>query len=215
MTTTSASAFDSASHALTAELLPRLRHGDRGAFPALYERVQQRVERLAEAVVRRRGSPDGFRDQDDLLNGVWNEIHRQPERELSGVLNSDDLLSRLSVRLFDRWIKHRRRALAWKRGGGRIQAASQYEGSDSADLLEQKPARGSAEFDSEVALVLDDLFPTASEPRVIVERLLAGHTQAEIGAMLGLSRHALGRRIRNEIAPLVARLLADERRPDV
>ena len=194
--------------------LERLQAGqlDRVAVESVFQRVHAEALKIARAQHRRRGSPDGVAGASDLANSQAARIWENAAAELRNVATTDDLRRVLHRMLLDRWIERRRKQQRRKRGGGKVVAVSQLAKDSQAGPFEDV-AGLSPPDEAETALDLADLlktFPASGQERSILELLIAGHTQAEIGQQLKLSRDAVGRRIRQTIAPAVARLLKPE-----
>lgn len=219
MTHQTSSSSDSQPSGLT-EVLKDL-HGealDSASLNRLAKRIHAEALQIARQRHRRRGSPDGVTGASDLANSAaGNLVAHDPRSELENVLTTDDLRKLLHRKLRNRWIDRRRRALAEKRGGGKVRQASQIaqDGDSESDILIEHerdiikltPPTTAEEVTADVADFLG-LFEPDSNERRIVELLLmsAGElTQAEIGERIGLSRDAVGRRIRTVIRPTLER----------
>lgn len=208
------SEFEDSSHVMTRDLLPRLANGDGDAFVAFYHRVCGQAERIAAGIIHRRGSPDGFRDADDLLNSLWAAVVADAGTLFSDIASTEDFLQHFARWILDRWILYRRRALARKRGGGHVIAASQLVpvsacSVEADDICEFGVPLRSESASQEVRHLVHaalESFPLASAEHQILHGMLDGKTHEAIGAELGLSRDAVGRKVRGTIRLALKRL---------
>jgi len=200
------------------ELLSDARRGDPAALDALCRRIQTELAEIARAVLRRRGgSPDGgVHGESDLAQSVAVLILNRPAAKLADVHTSEQLRARLYRLFHDRWIERRRAATRQKRGGGKVRQASQLgrpEDSSPLNVADRGFGAMPAPTTAEVAADMQDVlgaFASGSEVQRILLMLMEGCTQQEIGDALGLSRDAVGRRIRQTIAPTLARIMKPE-----
>ena len=170
----------------------------------LTEAICQNLAEIARVIRRQRGTADrALNGESDLAQSVAAEIQADPIGRLSGVYTVEELRGRLYSLLFQKWVEHQRRALAEKRGSGRVQQASQLGNPDDSSPLHvaergygnlDRPTSASVQID--VAMMLSTFAPE-SERRKILSWLLEGWTQEQIGEQLGLSRDAVGRRVRS------------------
>ena len=192
--------------------LVRLQAGrlDPDAEESLFQWLHTEALRIARAQHQRRGSPDGIAGASDLANSQLADIWKAPEVELQNVATTDDFRRVLQRMLLDRWIDRRRRAQAAKRGGGKVVPASQLtRESDSGPLPAALAPPDESEFQVDLAEI-SNLFPPDGVECRILKLLVEGCTQAEIGRQVGLSRDAVGRRIRQTIVPMLTRLWKGE-----
>lgn len=205
------------SHGLSERLLSDARHGDRAALDELCRRMATDMVAIARAVQRRQGgSPDGgVNGESDLVQSVAAQIVAGPYKELADVFTNEQLRGRLFQLLLEKWIDKVRHATRLKRGGGRVHQASQFGDSSASSPLDV-PQRGFGERSepqhSEVAELVGQMlgvFKPGSERQRILLMTLAGLTQEEIGRELGLSRDAVGRRVRNSIIPQLQNRFTD------
>ena len=177
---------------------------------ALCQKIAGELQAIARAVYRQRGgSPDGVCHESDLAQSVALRIVQNPQHELSAIATTDELRGRLYQLLYERWIERRRAALAQKRGGGLVRVASQIGLDDESQLLANEPAPEGAELNTDL-LDLLSVFPVGSERGRILAWLLEGRTHEEIAGELGLSRDAVGRRVRDSLIPELKSRLASE-----
>jgi RNA polymerase sigma factor (sigma-70 family) len=195
------------SKSLPQRWLNQVRANDPTAWPQLIEYIRDVLAQVAQGIARRRGgSPDGFADASDLAQSVVIRVLKNPQAELNGVETSDELRGRLYQMLIARWIDRRRKEHADKRGGGRVIAASQMGDSNAPSPLDLSETPTERET-TDLMLDLLEPFEPGSQMRQIVELLLAGYKQNDIAESLGLSRDAVGRRIRGTIVPTLQRRL--------
>ncbi|MCA9038163.1 MAG: helix-turn-helix domain-containing protein [Planctomycetaceae bacterium] len=195
-------------HPDTQAVLAEVQNGQGDALHLLALKACEYLADIASAVHRRMGSPDhGVNGESDLAQSVAASIIASPQAHLNEIYTADDLRARLYKLLYCKWVDKRRRAAAAKRGGGQHVQASQAEDAERPGILDIA-ARGYGEFPpatpAELSVELQeilDTFPIESERRRIVTLLLEGWTQQEIADNLNLSRDAVGRRVRQSIAP--------------
>lgn len=190
---------------------------DSASLDRLAKQIHAEALRIARDQHRRRGSPDGVAGASDLANSEVVEILAGdgPREGLENVLTSDDLRHVLHRKLADRWIERRRKALAKKRGGGKVRQASQVGDPDDSSPLNVAD-HGFGDFPepttAEVAADLHDVlgvFEPGSERQRILLLTLDGLTQQDIAKELGLSRDAVGRRLRESIVPTLRALFSE------
>jgi hypothetical protein len=172
----------------------------------LAKKLYDEAMKIATAQQHRFGSPDGVAGASDLANSRVAAIMTGPDRELGEIDTASELERALYRMLADSWIGRRRKAAAAKRGGGMKRAISTTNSDSDLDYLPAAPT-----YD-ELAIGLEEvlgIFLDESEELSIVNGLVAGMTQEEIGNLIGLSRDAVGRRIRNNIAPKLREHYAD------
>jgi DNA-directed RNA polymerase specialized sigma24 family protein len=207
------------SHGLSERLLFDARHGDQKAMAELNNRIRTDMVAFARAVHRRQGgSPDGgVNGESDLVQGVAAQILAQPDKELADVFTIEQLRGRLFTMLHEKWVDQHRHNTRKKRGGGRVHAASQVGDSDNSSPLNVQhrgfgePSEPQQEDIAELVDQMLGVFEPGSERQRILLMTLAGLPQEEIGRELGLSRDAVGRRVRNSIiAPLRRRFVEDQ-----
>lgn len=206
---------------LSAAWLSDARHGDPEALAQLWRRIHSELAGIARAVQRRKGgSPDGgVNGESDLVQSVAIQILANPQEKLADVFTTGHLRGRLYVLLTRSWIRRLRWATAEIHGGGNVRQASQMGSSDDSSPLDvagcgcddiTTPTEDDA---AELVKQMLSVFEPGSERQRILLMTLAGLTQEEIGQELGLSRDAVGRRVRDSIVPTLQRKLADTDTP--
>lgn len=178
--------------------------GNSDALHVLAGKACERLHEIARVVAYGLGSPNGgVNGESDLAQSVAGDILKNPGGRLSNIYTSEDLQGRLHKLLYEKWIHRRRAATTQKRGGGNVAQATQVGGEDDESPLDAA-TRGYGEFTpataAEVAADVNeilDTFKPDSQRRQILELLFHGNTQEEIAKATGLSRDAVGRRIRS------------------
>lgn len=179
-------------------------NGEPDALQRLAAKACGRLREIAGAVTRGLGSPDrGINGESDLAQSVAGDIIENPGGRLSDVYTSDDLNARLHKLLYEKWVTRCRAANTLKRGAGMVVQATQVGQPDAESPLDIG-VRGYGEFTpatpSEVAVDVKGILETFkpdSQRRQILELVMNDCTQEEIGRSVGLSRDAVGRRIRS------------------
>jgi DNA-directed RNA polymerase specialized sigma24 family protein len=196
---------------ITSQLLSDARNGDPAALEQFCLALHAELTGIARAVQRLKGgSPDGVNGVSDLAQSVAANIFAKPDQELAMVVTVRDLRGRLFQLLTEKWIDRRRKATRQKRGGGNVIAASQLEHEEEASLLARFAAPTVDETRDDIDAMLSVFEPGSERQRILLLTLM-GQTQEEIGGLLGLSRDAVGRRVRNGIEkPLKKKFAAGE-----
>ncbi len=193
------------------ERIERLLTGelDPAAIESMFQIVHAEALGIARAQYRRRGSPDGVTGASDLANSQMGRIWADPKSELRNVATTDDLRHVLHRMLLDLWIERRRCGHAATRGSGNLVLASQLENSSGGgpELIElSPPSQDELRLDLEVIM---EAFPATGHEQVILLLMMEGCTQSEIASRTGLSRHAVGRRVRQTIIPRISKVFCD------
>lgn len=195
---------------VTQALLADARNGDPAALSRLCQRIQSELAGIARAVqCRMGGSPDGVNGVSDLAESVAVEIIAQPGQKLGAIKSITELRGRLYVLLTQKWIDRRRKAICQKRGGGRTVTASQLGDADDSSLLKNVAAPTLGETRDDINALLSVYEPGSERQRIILLTLM-GLTHDEIGELLGLSRDAVGRRLRDHIIEPLKKKFAEE-----
>ena len=176
-------------------LIVLLKDGDRDAAQPLWDAYFRRLVGLARA--RRRRTPRGMADEEDVALSAFDSFCRRAERGLFPRLEDRDdlwqLLFVLTVRKAIGLARHQGRV---RRGGGRIASLEDLAAWDLDAVLGPEPTPElAAQMAEEYRRLLDRL--SDESLRSVARWKMEGWTNREIADRLGCVEHTVERKLRS------------------